>query len=93
MPKTAKAKIWPLKTLGVKANGSHSAHHFWSPFWSPFWTFNGIFYSITSSISLKKFLKIFNVINNGIFYSKYHQFPKKVSNSTILSIQLRSIKD
>jgi hypothetical protein len=58
-----------------------------------FWSFNGIFYSIISSISSNFVLKIFNVVNNGIFYSKYHQFPKINSNSTILSIQLRSIKD
>jgi hypothetical protein len=43
--------------------------------------FFGIFYRIISSISSKLVQKIFNVVNNGIFYSKYHQFPKKVSTS------------
>jgi hypothetical protein len=42
-----------------------------------FWSFKGIFYSFISSISSNFVLKIFNVVNNGIFYSKYHQFPKK----------------
>jgi hypothetical protein len=36
------------------------------------WNFNGIFYSIISSISSNFVLKIFNVVNNGIFYPKYH---------------------
>jgi hypothetical protein len=39
-------------------------------FWSPFRKFNGIFYSIISSISSKLVQKIFNVVNNGIFYPK-----------------------
>jgi hypothetical protein len=44
------------------------------PFWSPFQNFNGIFYSIISSISSKLVQKIFNVVNNGMFYSKHNQF-------------------
>jgi hypothetical protein len=47
------------------------------PFWSPFWNFNGIFYSIISSISSKLVQKIFNVVNNGMFYSKHNQFQLK----------------
>jgi hypothetical protein len=35
---------------------------------------NGISHSIISSISSKLVHKIFNVINNGMFYSKYNQF-------------------
>jgi hypothetical protein len=40
----------------------------------PFWSFNRIFYSIISSISSKIVQKIFNIVNNGMFYSKYYQF-------------------
>jgi hypothetical protein len=39
-----------------------------------FGVLNGISYSIISSISSKLVQKIFNVVNNGMFYSKYNQF-------------------
>jgi hypothetical protein len=58
---------------------SHGRHP-WDSFWNPFWSFNGIFYSIISSILSNFVLKIFSVVNNGMFYSKYHQFPKNISN-------------
>jgi hypothetical protein len=57
----------------TQANRSQSQHPK-GPFWSPFWNFNGIFYSIISSILSNPILKIFNVVNNGIFYPKYHQY-------------------
>jgi hypothetical protein len=44
------------------------------PFWNLFQNFNGIFYSIISSISSKLVQKIFNVVNNGMFFSKNNQF-------------------
>jgi hypothetical protein len=56
------------KLIGATANMLRG------PFWSPFWSFNGIFYSIISSISSKIVQKVFNVVNNGMFYSKYYQF-------------------
>jgi hypothetical protein len=33
-----------------------------------------LIYSIISSISSKLVQKIFNIVNNGMFYSKYYQF-------------------
>jgi hypothetical protein len=39
---------------------------------------NGISHSIISSISSKLVHKIFNVINNGMFYSKYNQFHQNL---------------
>jgi hypothetical protein len=39
-----------------------------------FGVLNGISYSIISSISSKLIQKIFNVVNNGMFYSKYNHF-------------------
>jgi hypothetical protein len=67
-------RIRCMPILGhTKDNRSHLAHPK-GLFWSHFWNFNRIFYSIISSISSKLVLKIFNIVNNGMFYSNYYQF-------------------